>query len=173
VSTMDVLQRLRKSLWPFCSKSQLFEDEDKIDLYGPIWIMITLIVEIAIVGFISYQIDVATLTIELKGGKIPLNNMTEYSMLKVARTGFVCVAYFLINPLIMMLLIKYVLWVPDVEFLWLFAIYGYSFTIFIVTTALNVVPIEWLRWVFLGLSGLISLFFIIMEMYALIKYKLE
>jgi hypothetical protein len=65
-----VLHRLRKSLWPFCSKSQLFEDDDKVDLYGPIWIMITLIVEIAIVGFIDYQIDVATLAIEVKGGKI-------------------------------------------------------------------------------------------------------
>ena len=71
VSTMDILHRLRKSLWPFCSKTTLFTDEDKIDLYGPIWIMITLIVEIAIVGFIDYHIDVATYAIELKGGKIP------------------------------------------------------------------------------------------------------
>ena len=31
----------------------------------------TLIVEIAIVGFIDYQIDVATYAIELKGGRIP------------------------------------------------------------------------------------------------------
>lgn len=54
VKTMDVLLRLRKAIWPFCTKSQLFEDEDKVDLYGPIWIMITLIVEIAIVGFIDY-----------------------------------------------------------------------------------------------------------------------
>jgi hypothetical protein len=67
------MNRLRKSLWPFCSKTMLFENEDGkgIDLYGPIWIMLTLIVEIAVVGFINYQIDVATLAIELKGGKIP------------------------------------------------------------------------------------------------------
>jgi hypothetical protein len=51
----------------------LLENEEGkgIDLYGPIWIMLTLIVEIAVVGFINYQIDVATLAIELKGGKIP------------------------------------------------------------------------------------------------------
>ena len=67
------MNRLRKSLWPFCSKTMLLENEDGkgIDLYGPIWIMLTLIVEIAVVGFINYQIDVATLAIELKGGKIP------------------------------------------------------------------------------------------------------
>jgi hypothetical protein len=71
VNTFDVLNRLRKSIWPFCSKSMLFEDEDRVDLYGPIWIMLTLIVEIAVVGFINYQIDVATMAIELKGGHIP------------------------------------------------------------------------------------------------------
>lgn len=64
------MNRLRKSLWPFCSKTMLFEDSEGkgVDLYGPIWIMLTLIVEIAVVGFINYQIDVATLAIELKGG---------------------------------------------------------------------------------------------------------
>ena len=71
MSTFDVMTRLRKSLWPFCSKSMLFEDDDKIDLYGPIWIMLTLIVEIAIVGFVNYQIDIATMAIELKSGVIP------------------------------------------------------------------------------------------------------
>lgn len=77
---MDILNRLRKSLWPFCSKSMLFEDDDRVDLYGPIWIMLTLIVEIAVVGFINYHIDVATMAIELKGGRIPQQNMQYYSL---------------------------------------------------------------------------------------------
>ena len=72
-----------------------------------------------------------------------------------------------------LLLIKYILWVPDMRYLWLFAIYGYSFTIFIITTVLNVIPIDWLKWVFLGVSGAVSLFFIFSEMYALIKNKLD
>ena len=54
ISTYDVLKRLRKAIWPFCSKSYLFEDEDSVDLWGPVWVMLTLIVEIAIVGFIDY-----------------------------------------------------------------------------------------------------------------------
>lgn len=173
VTTMDVLNRLRKSLWPFCSKSMLFDDDDKVDLYGPIWIMLTLIVEIAIVGFINYQIDVATMAIELKGGVIPQGSMATYSLTKIARAGFVCIAYFLLNPLLMLLLIKYVLMVPQVQYIWLFAIYGYSFTIFVITTVLNVVPLEWLRWVFLGVSGLVSLFFIWTEMYVMLKTRLK
>jgi hypothetical protein len=68
---MDVMNRMRKSIWPFCSKTGIYEDDDRIDLYGPIWIMITLIVEIAIVGYINYHIDATTLEFELKGGKMP------------------------------------------------------------------------------------------------------
>jgi hypothetical protein len=68
VRTYDVLGRLRKSLWPFCSKTSLLVDEDRVDLYGPIWIMLTLIVEIAVVGFINYHIDIAAMAIEIKEG---------------------------------------------------------------------------------------------------------
>lgn len=53
VTTDEVLYRLRKALWPFCAKKKLLE-EDRYDLYGPIWIMITLIVEMTIVGFVNY-----------------------------------------------------------------------------------------------------------------------
>ena len=99
--------------------------------------------------------------------------MAYYSLEKVARAGFVCIAYFALNPLLLLLLIKYVLWVPDVRYIWLFSIYGYSFTIFILTTGLNVVPIDWIRWVFLGVSGVVSLFFIWTEMWAMIKNRLH
>ena len=173
VGTFDVLNRLRKSIWPFCSKSMLFEDDDRVDLYGPIWIMLTLIVEIAVVGFINYQIDVATMAIELKGGVIPHYNTAYYSLTKIARAAFVCIAYFIANPFLIMLLIKYVLMIDEVQFLWLFAIYGYSFTIFVITTALNVIPMEWLRWVFLGVSGAVSLMFIWTEMFVLLKNRLK
>lgn len=134
--------------------------------------MLTLIVEVAIVGFIDYQIDIATFALDLKNGRFPTTFIT-YSLLKVARAAFVLIAYFILNPLMLLLLIKYVLWVPDIQYLWLFAIYGYSFTIFIITTALNVVPIDWMKWVFLSVSGVVSLFFIFSEMYALIKHRLS
>ena len=110
--------------------------------------------------------------IELRGGKIPAS-LAYYSLQKVARAGFVCIGYFLLMPLCLLLLIKYVLWVPECKYLWLFGIYGYSFTIFLITTALNVVPIDWLRWSLLGLSGVVSLLFIWVEMYIYIKRQLN
>lgn len=65
VGTFDVLDRFRKSIWPFCVKSGIYEDEDHVDLYGPIWIMITLIVEIAIIGYINHHLDATKLEMEL------------------------------------------------------------------------------------------------------------
>ena len=53
MTTDEVLSRLRKALWPFCTKKRLLDDE-RYDLYGPIWIMVTLIVEMTIVGFINF-----------------------------------------------------------------------------------------------------------------------
>ena len=66
VTTFDVLTRMRKSIWPFCSSSRIYIDDDSVDLYGPIWIMITLIVEIAIVGYVNNMIDSSTYEIQLK-----------------------------------------------------------------------------------------------------------
>jgi hypothetical protein len=76
-----VLQRLSKAIWPLCRcKSDIFRD-DRYDLYGPIWIMATLIVEITIVGFIDYNIDVWTMTEEIKEGLIaPVDYMSLYSL---------------------------------------------------------------------------------------------
>jgi len=51
------------------------------------------------------------MAIELKGGVIPHGSMAYYSLTKIARAGFVCVAYFLLNPLLMLLIVKYVLMV--------------------------------------------------------------
>jgi hypothetical protein len=44
VNTAEVLFRLRRAIWPFCCRQKPFLDNEKCDLYGPIWIMITLIV---------------------------------------------------------------------------------------------------------------------------------
>ena len=72
-------------------------------------------------------------------------------------------AYFLVVPLLMLLLIKYVLNVDEVQYLWLFGIYGYSYTIFLLTTAMNIIPLEWLRWSLLGVSATVSLIVVLTE----------
>ena len=56
-----------------------------------------------------------------------------------------------------MLILKYVLVIEFVSYIWLFGVYGYSFTVFVLTLPLNIIPQEWLRWTFLSASALISL----------------
>ena len=63
----------------------------------------------------------------------------------------------------MMLIIKYVLNIEEVVYLWLFGIYGYSYTIFLITTALNIIPLEWLRWTLLVVSATVSLIVVLTE----------
>jgi len=136
--------------------------------------MATLIVEIAIIGFIDYKVDVYKVAEDLKNGiPPPADYVSTYKLDKVATASFVVVAYFLFNPLMILLITKYVLFVHDIKFLWLFAVYGYSFTVFMLTTLLIIIPIDWLRWIFLGLSGLISWLFILMEVYVILRENLQ
>jgi hypothetical protein len=99
--------------------------------------------------------------------------MELYSLQKVARAAFVLVGYFLLNPLMLLLLCKYVAWISDIKYFYIFSIYGYSFTIFIITIALTVIPVTWMNWVVLIYSGINSMLAIFIEMYDLIKSKLK
>ena len=82
------------------------------------------------------------------------------------------IGYFIFNPIMLYLLSKYVVWVDYIRFLWIFSIYGYSFASFLITTALTVVPWDFIDWTVLIYSGLISMLFIFIEMYDLVKHKL-
>jgi hypothetical protein len=157
---MSVLTRMRKSLWPYCTKDGIFRDAESADLYGPFWIMITLVVQIAIIGYINHQVDQQTLEIEMANAhsKLPIaRSQAYYSLQKVARSSFVIFFYFIAMPLFELLILKYVLVIEFVSYIWLFGVYGYSFTVFVITLPLNIIPQEWLRWTFLSASALISL----------------
>lgn len=172
VSTTDVVKRLFKATVPYFGQ-RIFQN-GIYDLYGPLWIMISLIVEIAIVGFIDFEVDVLQVARDIKNGIPPPEGyVSTYSLEKVATATFVIVAYFLVNPLMVLLITKYVLFIHEMRFLWVFAIYGYSFTIFLFTTILVIIPVEWLRWVFLGVSGFNSWFFILSELYVVLKDNLH
>jgi len=170
---------MRKSVWPFCSKHGIYEDDDRIDLYGPIWIMITLVVEVAIVGYINYHIAQAALQLELQNGHhvngtiVGTRSFAAYSLEKVARSSFVIFFYFTLNPLMEMLIIRYTLNIEEVQYLWLFGTYGYSYTCYIATTGLVIVPLEWLRWVLLSTSAVVSFCVIVAELWRRIGDKVR
>ena len=97
--------------------------------------------------------------------KLPIaRSYAYYSLEKVARSSFVIFFYFIFMPLFELLIMKYVLVIEYVSYIWLYGIYGYSFTIFVLTLPLNIIPQEWLRWAFLCASALISLCVITAEL---------
>ena len=63
--------------------------------------------------------------------------------------------------------------IEEITYLWLLGIYGYSYTIYVITTALNVVPIDWLRWVFLSASAVVSFFVIVVELWRVMKERIK
>ena len=82
-------------------------------------------------------------------------------------------AYFSLVPLMQLLIIRYVMVIEYIEYFWLFAVHGYSFTMFVLTTALNIVPLEWLRWGLLGLSALVCLSVMVSELYRNMQENLK
>lgn len=84
----------------------------------------------------------------------------KYSLDKVIRAAFVCISYGIANPLMIYLIAKYVMFVFEIRYLWVCSIYGYAYSVFILTIILMLIPINWLRWIFLGVSAIISIVFI-------------
>ena len=63
--------------------------------------MITLIVEIAIFGYVSYQIELEEMIYDIKSGKkAPVSYLSSYSLEKVAKVAFVISAYSILNPIL-------------------------------------------------------------------------
>lgn len=73
--------------------------------------------------------------------------------------------YFTLNPLMELLIIRYMLNIEDVQYLWLLGIYGYSYTCYVATTGLVTVPLEWLRWALLSTSAIVSYCVILAELW--------
>ena len=99
--------------------------------------------------------------------------MSLYSLDKVAVAGFIMIAYFLLNPLMIMLLCKYVVWIQYIEYTYIFSIYGYSFASFILCIGLTIIPKDWMNWAVLIYAGVNSLLSIFVEMYDLVANKLK
>lgn len=55
VTQDQIVSRITRSLFPF-SGSPLFEN-GKVDLYGPLWVFITLNISMAVFGYMSVYID--------------------------------------------------------------------------------------------------------------------
>lgn len=147
---------MKKAVFPFHSDS-IFGSEGKYDLYGPIWIIITLNICIAIFGNLAGIIN-----------SIGTDDDYEFEVIRITSSAGFLTTYFLVIPLGFWLAMKFLGDGELPDYFYLVSVYGYCFAPFIPAIALYIIPSNLLKWALLiGASGT-SLYFITKEMFGLI-----
>jgi len=151
VGTKDVASRLVRSLLPF--RSNFYARGEVPDLYGPFWIVTTLVVILAITGnfagYIHFLPTQQTIQWRYDFEKVTLAASVFYTMISVI-------------PLIVYLGMRRVgvsgnhLWITHV-----ISLYGYSFFSYVPAAVLCVTPIDTVRWVAIALCFCLSSFFLV------------
>ena len=155
VTTAKVWERIFKAILPF-SWAPIF-DSPRVDLYGPFWIMCTLIIVTCIVSQFTEYVDSFFTNAD---------EVSKFDIERVASCASLMFTYFIFVPLFIHIIFKCstVRKKGSPGFIWFLAVYGYSFTIFIPASIAYMVPLSLARWVILVTAGLISLFFICKEL---------
>ena len=154
MTTDKVMGRCFQAIMPF-SRNPIF-DSPRVDLYGPFWIMVTLIITIAITSRFTEAID------KFFDG----DEVSTFDINRVASCCSVMFGYWIWVPVFIHIMFK----CSTVKkkgapgFIRFLAVYGYAMTIFIPAAVAYMVPIYLARWIILITAGLISLFFICKEL---------
>lgn len=129
ISTEDVLERIKYAVFPFRSGG-LFKDKE-YDLYGPLWILLTLV-------FTTSIFSTAFMTSE----NLDKEKATSISIHQIGKSFILSMIYLLVNPLVV-----YYYYNKEgarsAQYLEIVSIYGYSFTILPVIEVLYIIPIGW------------------------------
>jgi len=150
-------------MWPFLPENQHFHDEsqiqykrrDNFEIYGPIWILVTLIIEFSILGHMQQALTAQVLAF--------------YNVQKIFKITFLLAVYFFVTPFIAYLIFKNK-GAFEVSYLQLFMIYSYSFAVFVPTSLVYVlVPLYRFRWLLLLGSTAISLYYVYKEVRELVQ----
>jgi len=152
VDTNDVKNRLIYSMIPIPGKSFLQHYiRPKPDLYGPIWICLTLVFSIAITGNLSDYLSSAV---------TDTGHNWHYDFHKVTLAATAVFSYASLLPAG---LYGFLWWMgsgagtASLTFLELLCLYGYSLAIYVPVSVLWLVQIYWLQWLLVlagaGLSG--------------------
>jgi protein YIPF1/2 len=132
VDTESVINRLKKTLWPFDRSKFL---ESKADLYGAFWVPTTLIFLLSVAGSLSTQFS-----------------SIGYSFDPYAIVVTAGVIYFFVlsvpGILSLVLLREY-----EITFFELLSLYGYSYFIFLPATAVSILKLSYLRWGAFGVAS--------------------
>lgn len=161
VTTDQVVERVKNTILPF-EPGSIFGAEGKYDLYGPLWIVITLNVMISVFGNLSCYIMYYT---------HEYRDIWSYKseVVKIASSTTFLTFYFLIVPVMIYFGLKFLGEsgsVPD--YFYFVSIYGYAMAPFMPAIVLYVIPSNTLKWALLLGAGAASLYFMAKEMFGLI-----
>ena len=162
ISTKQFLERFKKSLIPYGVN---FYDEykEKPDLYGPFWILTSLVLALFISGNISRYIEWEgdAKDFEYNYKVIPMAMGILYGtgallplLLKVALNLYGTNEH--VTPLATTV-----------------GIYGYSFSTFLITSVLCTFAVDWLQWILIGYSAIVAGVFITKALWEDLKNSLE
>ncbi|KAM3597781.1 uncharacterized protein V6R79_009157 [Siganus canaliculatus] len=151
VDTMQVLDRVKGSMMPLPGRNFIKHHlRSNPDLYGPFWICVTLVFSVAISGNLS--------TFLAKMGDPSYHYRPQFHRVTIA-----AVVIFLYAWLVPVALWGFLTWRQGAErqvggysFLETLCVYGYSLFIYIPTSVLWIIPVEWLRWTLIIVAMLVS-----------------
>lgn len=158
VRTSEVVERIISSVLPQKVSRNYFDEriKGKPDLYGPIWISVTLIFTIAVSGNIANYLQSINKAVVWR---------YNYHLVSYAATAIIC--YVWLVPLALWAALKWTS-VPDGQddietqsstsptMISLFCLYGYSLSIYIPVAILWTIQISWLQWLLVLMAALVS-----------------
>ncbi|KAK0133878.1 Protein YIPF1 [Merluccius polli] len=151
VDTVQVLDRVKGSVMPMPGKNFIKHYlRSKPDLYGPFWICVTLVFSVAISGNLSTFLS-------------QMGDQSYHYRPQFHRVTIAAVVIFMYAWLVPLCAWGFLTWQKGDEgqmggytFLETVCVYGYSLFIFIPTSLLWIIPLEWMRWLLILVSTVVS-----------------
>ncbi|XP_068623155.1 protein YIPF2 [Battus philenor] len=158
VHTNEVVERIISSVLPQKVSRNYFDEriKGKPDLYGPIWISVTLIFTIAVSGNIANYLQSANKAVHWR---------YDFHLVSYAATAIFC--YVWLVPLALWAALKWTI-APEGQdeietqqsnsptMMSLFCLYGYSLSIYIPVAILWTIQVSWLQWLFVLMAAFVS-----------------
>lgn len=158
VQTSEVVERIISSVLPQKVSRNYFDEriKGKPDMYGPVWISVTLIFTIAVSGNIASYLQNTNKSVEWR---------YDFHIVSIAATAIVC--YVWLVPLALWAALKWTV-VPDGQdeietqaskspsMISLFCLYGYSLSIYVPVAILWTIQVSWLQWLFVLMAAFVS-----------------
>ncbi|XP_049274901.1 protein YIPF1 isoform X2 [Rhipicephalus sanguineus] len=148
VTTDDVLRRLLWSAVPQFSSPSYLEKHIRPnpDLYGPIWVGLTLVVTTSVSSNVASYLETAGQTKDFWH--------TDYTRVSFASTAIM--VYMFMVPLVLWAMLKYRQVESRYSLLETLCLYGYSLAVYVPISILWAVHLTWLRWTLVVVGASLS-----------------